>query len=119
MPALRNSSFLIAAALTAILTVAACSTESAVTTVTITTAVPPPSGQTSAAPSSSAAPTSRAVITSVPGDAATGASVLDPVVVKAADGTLETVVVTNPEGREIAGELSADGTTWTSGMPQG
>ena len=69
--------------------------------------------------SSSAAPTSRAVITSTPGDAATGASVLDPVVVRAANGTLDTVVVTNPEGKEVTGALSADGTTWTSAEPLG
>ena len=119
MPAPRTSTFLIAVALTATLTAAACSTDPGVTTVTITTAVPAPSGQTSAAPPSSAAPTSRAVITNTPGDAATGASVLDPVVVQAADGTLDTVVVTNPEGREVTGALSEDGTAWTSGEPLG
>jgi lipoprotein-anchoring transpeptidase ErfK/SrfK len=119
MPALRTSPFLIAAALTATLTVAACTAGTPTAVTTITTAVPAASGQASAAQSSSAAPTSRASITSTPGDAATGASVLDPVVVRAADGTLDAVVVTNPEGREVAGELSADGTTWTSAEPLG
>jgi lipoprotein-anchoring transpeptidase ErfK/SrfK len=59
------------------------------------------------------------VITSTPGDAATGASVLDPVVVTAANGTLDTVAVTNPEGIEVVGALSADWTTWTSAEPLG
>jgi lipoprotein-anchoring transpeptidase ErfK/SrfK len=113
MPALRTSVVIVALAAT--LTVAACTAG----TTTTTTAVPASSGQTGAAPSSSAPPTGRAVITSTPGDAAAGASVLDSVVVTVADGTLDTVVVTNPEGKEVAGELSADGTTWTSGEPLG
>ena len=44
---------------------------------------------------------------------------LDPVVVTAANGTLDTVVVTNPEGREVTGALSGDGTTWSSAEPLG
>jgi hypothetical protein len=73
----------------------------------------------SSAASASSAPVSRAVITSTPGDAATGASVLDPVVVTAANGTLDTVAVTNPEGRQVVGALSGDGTSWTSTEPLG
>jgi Bacterial Ig domain len=64
-------------------------------------------------PSSSDAPVSKAVIRSTPAANATGASVIDPVVVRAAAGTLQTVVVTNPEGKEVTGALSADGTTWS------
>ena len=67
----------------------------------------------------SAAPVSRAVITSTPAGRGDGASVLDPVVVRAANGTLDTVIVTNPDGKEVTGALSADGTTWTSGEPLG
>ena len=77
------------------------------------------SGSGASAVSSSAAPVSRAVISTSPADAATGASVLAPVVVKAADGTLDAVAVTNPEGAEVTGALSPDGTTWTSGEPLG
>jgi len=55
----------------------------------------------------------------VPGDAAVGVSVLEPVVVRAAGGALGAVVMTNPEGREVTGVLSADGTAWTSGEPLG
>jgi lipoprotein-anchoring transpeptidase ErfK/SrfK len=67
------------------------------------------------ASASSAAPVSRAVITTTPQDAATGASVIDPVIVRAANGTLDAVTVTNPDGKEVTGALSADRTTWTSG----
>ena len=66
-------------------------------------------------PSSTAKPVSTAVITAVPGNAAKGVSVLDPVVVKTAGGTLQKVTVTNPEGKQVIGKLSADGTRWTSG----
>jgi len=41
------------------------------------------------------------------------------VVVTAANGTLDTVAVTNPEGRGVIGAVSADGTTWTSAEPLG
>ena len=95
---------------------AACTagTVAPVTTVTQTTDPASP-----VAPSSSAAPVSRAVITTIPQDAATGASVIDPVVVRAANGTLDAVTVTNPDGKEVTGALSADRTTWTSGEPLG
>jgi lipoprotein-anchoring transpeptidase ErfK/SrfK len=59
------------------------------------------------------------VISSTPADGSTGASVIDPVVVRAASGTLETVVITNPEGKVVTGALSADGTTWSSAEPLG
>jgi hypothetical protein len=107
MSALRRSTILITAVLTATLT-AAC------TAVTETTNPAAPT-----APSSSAAPVSRAVITSTPQHAATGASVIEPVVVRAANGTLDAVTVTNPDGKEVTGALSADRTTWTSGEQLG
>ena len=59
------------------------------------------------------------MITTTPQDAATGASVIDPVVVRASNGTLDAVTVTNPDGKEVTGSLSADRTTWTSGEPLG
>jgi lipoprotein-anchoring transpeptidase ErfK/SrfK len=117
MPPLSASRVLIAAALTATLTVAACTTGTPTTVTTLTTTAPAVAPGDPAP--SNAAPVSRAVIRSTPGDAATGASVLDPVVVTAANGTLDTVAVTNPEGREVVGALSADGTTWTSAEPLG
>ena len=116
MPGLRRSTILIAAVLTATLTAAACTagTLAPVNTVTQTTDPASP-----VAPSSSAAPVSRAVITTTPQDAATAASVIEPVVVRAANGTLDTVTITNPDGKEITGALSADRTTWTSAVPLG
>jgi len=39
--------------------------------------------------------------------------------VRAANGTLDAVTVTNPDGKEVTGALSADRTTWTSGEPLG
>jgi hypothetical protein len=59
------------------------------------------------------------VITTTPTDAATDASVIEPVVVNAANGTLDAVVMTNPDGKEVTGALSADGATWTSAEPLG
>ena len=76
-------------------------------------------GSSLSARSSSAAPVSRALISMVPGDATVGVSVLEPVVVRATNGTLDDVVMTNPEDREVAGQLSADGATWTSAEPLG
>jgi lipoprotein-anchoring transpeptidase ErfK/SrfK len=73
----------------------------------------------SAVPLSRAAPVGRAVIQTTPVDAATGASVIEPVVVRAANGTLDSVVMTNPDGKEVIGALSADRGTWTSGEPLG
>jgi lipoprotein-anchoring transpeptidase ErfK/SrfK len=112
----RRTSTILAAALAAMLTVAACTADPSTTGTPSPTSEP---GRSDAAPASSSLPVSRAVISSTPQDGATGASVLDPVVVNAADGTLDTVVVTNPEGREVAGALSPDRTTWTSAEPLG
>ena len=70
-------------------------------------------------PTPTAAPVSQARITATPADRATGASVLEPILVRAAGGTLGKVAVTNPEGKEVTGKLSADRTTWTSGEPLG
>jgi lipoprotein-anchoring transpeptidase ErfK/SrfK len=116
MPALRRSTILITAVLTATLTAAACTGGTAAPVTTVTQTSNPASAVAS---TSSAAPVSRAVITTTPQDAATGASVIDPVVVRAANGTLDAVTVTNPDGKEVTGALSADRTTWTSGEPLG
>ncbi len=116
MPALRRSTILITAVLTATLTAAACTSGTAAQVTTVSQTANPASP---VAPASSAAPVSRAVITTTPPDAATGASVIDPAVVRAANGTLDAVTVTNPDGKDVTGALSADRTTWTSGEPLG
>ncbi|MCK7676296.1 L,D-transpeptidase [Corynebacterium pygosceleis] len=45
-------------------------------------------------------------------DGATGVNPKEPITVKALDGTLEKVVMTNEDGYEVESSLSADGTTW-------
>ncbi len=47
-------------------------------------------------------------------DGAEDWSVLDPVTVSIDDATLDEVTMTNEEGKEVSGELNADGTEWTS-----
>jgi lipoprotein-anchoring transpeptidase ErfK/SrfK len=49
-----------------------------------------------------------------PAASATEVSVLDPVTVTAQDATLENVTVTNPEGKQVAGEFDADHRSWHS-----
>jgi len=55
-----------------------------------------------------------AVITADPAVDATDVSVLQPVTVRVAQGTLTEVTLTNPDGKEVPGELSPDRTSWTS-----
>ncbi|NJC63371.1 L,D-transpeptidase [Planosporangium flavigriseum] len=50
---------------------------------------------------------------------ATQVSVLDPIKVTAQDATLEAVTVTNPDGKQVGGELGADRKSWSSGEPLG
>ncbi|MFI6152099.1 Ig-like domain-containing protein [Kitasatospora sp. NPDC051170] len=58
--------------------------------------------------------TSTAVITVTPADGASAASFSEPVKVAVTNGTLGTVKVVDTTGKELAGQLSADGTSWTS-----
>ncbi|MEU6232559.1 Ig-like domain-containing protein [Kitasatospora sp. NPDC047058] len=72
-------------------------------------------GATGSADGATSAPkTSVAVITVTPADGATAASFSDPVRVAVAGGTLGAVKVADSAGKALAGELSADGTSWTS-----
>ncbi|MFJ9697483.1 Ig-like domain-containing protein [Kitasatospora sp. NPDC101183] len=65
--------------------------------------------------SASGAPrTSTAVITVTPADGAASASFSEPVKVAVANGTLGTVKVVDTTGKELAGQLSSDNTSWTS-----
>jgi lipoprotein-anchoring transpeptidase ErfK/SrfK len=47
-----------------------------------------------------------------PAPAATEVAVLSPVTVAAQDATLETVTVTNPDGKQVQGEFDADRKSW-------
>ncbi|MFI5605793.1 Ig-like domain-containing protein [Amycolatopsis sp. NPDC051903] len=55
-----------------------------------------------------------AKITATPAVDAKDANVREPVVVKVTDGKLSEVKVTNADGDEVKGDLSADGLTWKS-----
>jgi lipoprotein-anchoring transpeptidase ErfK/SrfK len=54
-----------------------------------------------------------------PGAGAADVSPTAPITVTVTDGTIGTLALTNPEGKEIAGTLSADKTTWTLTEPLG
>ena len=120
---------LVSLAAVAVLALSACTAGGSAGTAT--TAGPPGSGgavssadgpersDSASAPSSTAAPVSKAVIQATPGDAATGVSVIEPVLVRAENGILDSVVMTNPDGKEVVGAVSADGGSWTSGEPLG
>ncbi|MFE0460080.1 Ig-like domain-containing protein [Kitasatospora sp. NPDC058965] len=60
---------------------------------------------------------SAAVITVTPADGTTGAAFTAPVTVSVAAGTLDSVRVTDPTGREIPGRLAPDGASWTTTAP--
>ncbi|WP_035865442.1 L,D-transpeptidase [Kitasatospora cheerisanensis] len=57
---------------------------------------------------------SVAQITITPADGATAAPFTAPVTVTVQNGTLTSVTVTDGTGKQIAGELAADGASWTS-----
>lgn len=54
-----------------------------------------------------------------PADKATEISPTEQVKVTAGGGKLTTVVVTNPDGKQVKGKLAADGQTWSSAEPLG
>ncbi|MBW4720722.1 L,D-transpeptidase [Saccharothrix obliqua] len=72
-----------------------------------------------AASSSSTPPPKPVSLTTGPLDQAVDVAPGSPVVATAADGKLTRVALTNPEGAAVAGQVSADGTQWTSTEPLG
>ncbi|WP_433266127.1 L,D-transpeptidase [Actinosynnema sp. CS-041913] len=60
-----------------------------------------------------------AKFTTVPADGATGVPVNVPVQVSVAEGTIDQVAVTNPEGKPVEGALAPDKKTWASTEPLG
>ncbi|TQM82321.1 lipoprotein-anchoring transpeptidase ErfK/SrfK [Saccharothrix saharensis] len=60
-----------------------------------------------------------AKFTTAPPDGAADAPVNQPVQVTVAEGAIDQVAVTNPEGKAVAGKLSEDRKTWTSTEPLG
>lgn len=73
------------------------------------------------APTNHATPTTRpaptASVTITPGDGTADVSVRDPLVVTAANTTLDSVTVTDGHGGQVKGELAADRSGWTSTEP--
>ncbi|MFJ5232501.1 Ig-like domain-containing protein [Kitasatospora sp. NPDC088391] len=73
------------------------------------------SGSGGGAPAGSSTPKpSVAKITVSPADGTTAVPFADPVTVTVQDGTLTSVTVTDGAGKQIAGQLAADGASWTS-----
>ena len=64
-------------------------------------------------------PTSEALVTVTPADGGTPVSPLDPIEVQVAKGTLTTVALTNPEGKEVAGITTPDKPSWKPSEPLG
>jgi len=56
-------------------------------------------------------------ITTIPAAGTSDISPITPVVVKVTGGKLQTLSMTNPDGRLVAGKYSTDETTWTSAEP--
>ncbi|WP_232237656.1 MULTISPECIES: L,D-transpeptidase [Actinoalloteichus] len=70
-------------------------------------------------PESSSAPPAPPVTLSLPADAGTDVAPGDPIEVTAEDGVLTEVVMTNPDGDAVAGELAEDGLSWSLAEPLG
>jgi lipoprotein-anchoring transpeptidase ErfK/SrfK len=68
---------------------------------------------------SSDVPERRPVITIAPKNAAEGVSPVEPVDVRVTNAKLDSVSVTNPDGKKVAGTLSGDKARWTSTEPLG
>lgn len=71
------------------------------------------SGGAKASPTPSARPV-PATIAVNPGQGAKNVSPTAPVVISAAEGTLRSVTLTNPQGEHVSGAFSADRTHWTT-----
>lgn len=72
-------------------------------------------GKPAASTSSSQAPAVRPVaLALVPADQAANVAPGEPVTVSATDGKLTEVVVTNSDGKPVAGQLASDGSNWRS-----
>ena len=58
-------------------------------------------------------------IATTPGDDAKDVSPVEPVEVRVSGGDLDSVTMTNADGKEVKGELAEDKTTWRSAEPLG
>jgi lipoprotein-anchoring transpeptidase ErfK/SrfK len=107
----RLPAALIALGLAATLGLSACSGDPAPTPATGT--------QAPAGGSGVAAEALPAKLTTKPAAGTKDVAPGDPVQVTVADGALETVTLTNPEGKPVAGQLAADKRSWSATEPLG
>jgi lipoprotein-anchoring transpeptidase ErfK/SrfK len=77
------------------------------------------SGTPVGSPHASPPPQPKAHVSLLPGDKAANVSPTLPVSVRVTDGVLVHVALTNPDGKAVAGTLSADRRSWTSAEPLG
>jgi lipoprotein-anchoring transpeptidase ErfK/SrfK len=70
-------------------------------------------------PAGQAAPKPPAKITLDPVSGTVDVSPTTPIKVSVEDGTIETLTLTNPDGKQVVGQLSPDARTWTVGEPLG
>ncbi len=68
---------------------------------------------------SSAPPRPQAQVSTLPGDNAADISPTQPISVRVTGGVLHQVALTNPDGKVVAGTLSADQRSWISTEPLG
>ncbi|MFL6143639.1 MAG: Ig-like domain-containing protein [Labedaea sp.] len=80
---------------------------------------PPQPGGNRAEQVAPAAAMPAAKITVAPAPGAADVAPGDPITVTVADGTLGSVTLTNPDGKQVAGQLSADKSSWTTTEPLG
>lgn len=74
---------------------------------------------TTDSPAGQAAPKPPAKITLDPASGAADVSPTAPIKVSVADGTIETLTLTNPDGKQVVGQLAPDAMSWTVGEPLG
>ena len=106
----RHSVTAIMVAILALLLSAACTTGPAKTAA---------SAKSGAASSSSKPEPKSATVAMSPASGTAGVNPLTPVTLSATDGIFNEVSVTNPEGEQVQGTLSADAVSWTSAEPLG
>lgn len=105
---------LLAAGVVAALGLSACSSDN-----TGDDGQPTTTNTGSQSPTVQAAPKPAAKIALNPAAGADDVSPVAPMTVTVTDGTIESLTLTNPTGKQVKGTLSPDRTTWTVGEPLG
>ncbi|MGW4061646.1 L,D-transpeptidase [Amycolatopsis sp. NPDC004747] len=101
----RRRGAAVALGLVAVLTLGACSSEPTVSA----------SGTSGGGPTSSPAPSAQpAKLTVTPAGGAQDVAPGEPVGVQVTDGTITSVTLTNPDGKQVQGQASADKKSWAT-----